>query len=174
MNLHDQKKNWQAVAVALMLAQLQACCSPDVKPGEANIFQAACGVSSGQYQQDLDKKQAEADRSRSELQAEQGRSDDLQDDLAVARFRRQQAETELLEMEQQNHLLEQEIRQMSATTEQDKQTRQQKLAELEKLNTEIAVLKANLRNEPDNPQYLDELDALKKEVETLRMIVLEQ
>ena len=56
------------IIVGLILT-LSACCSPGVKPEDANIFQAACGVSSGQYQRDLDAAEAEAAASASEREA---------------------------------------------------------------------------------------------------------
>lgn len=173
----DQRNSLLSIrvsAIALSCLALQACCSPDIKPDEANIFQAACGVSSGQYEDDLEKTRAEAQLSREQLKAEEDRSKDLQSDLKTTQFRHQRAEAELQAMEQQNQLVAQKIKSMSMATEKDKLSQKQKIDELQRLNADIAGLKANLQNEPDNPQHLEELEALKQEVETLRMIVMEQ
>ncbi len=153
---------------------LQACCSPGVKPEDANIFQAACGVSSGQYQQDLEASEKEAAKSREEVNLEAERSRDLENELQTSQNRYQKAQMELNRLEQDNRTLERNIAAMKTASKKDKELKKQRFAELNRLNGEISQLKSSLEAEPENGQYIEQLNILKQEVETLRLIVLEQ
>ena len=149
------------------------CCSQNVRPGEANIFQAACGVSSGQYQRDVEEKQEEASSTRAELQEEQSRSLDLKGKLADTEERYLTMQQELDQLEANNLSLSRQIAALSQNTQEDrdKQVRLQKT--LGKLNLDISTLKSKLAESPDVSDQ-SKLNKLKQEVETLRLIVLEQ
>ena len=169
--------NWAAdtrIAIIFFTGLMTAgCCSQDVRPGEANIFRAACGVSSGQYKSDVEEKQQEASSSRTALQKEKKRSINLEGKLAVTEERYQVMQRDLNQLEADNLILSRQIATLSQDTQEDRNKQERLEKQLGQLNLEISALKSKLAESPD---VADErkLQKLKQEVETLRLIVLEQ
>ena len=169
--------NWAAdtrIAIVLCAGVLTAgCCSQEVRPGEANIFQAACGVSSGQYKRDVEEKQQEASSTRKALQTEKRRSINLENKLADTEERYQVMQRDLEQLEADNLMLSRQIATLSQATQEDRDKQDRLETQLGQLNLDISALKSKLA---DSPDAADErkLQKLKQEVETLRLIVLEQ
>lgn len=157
----------------LLLLFTYGCCSNDIKPGEANLFQAACGVSSGQYKEDLEASEKEAESTRQALQAEKATSEELEGDLKITKARHQKMQQDLIDLEFKNNDVSKQIASLKNESEKDKARNKQLTTQLENLNLDIDTLKRKLAETPD-PSQDEELERLKQEVETLRMIVLEQ
>ena len=56
---------------------LSACCSPGVKPEDANLFQASCGIASGDFDKQLEDDRKQAASSRQVLEDEKSKSQTL-------------------------------------------------------------------------------------------------
>lgn len=152
---------------------LTGCCSPGVKPGDANVFQAGCGVASGQYERGLDEKLEQLEDSLQANNTEQDRTLRRETILIGRKSTHKKAQNELAEVEGENRKLAESIQTMQVNTQSDRTLKQQYLQKLQRLNTDIEALK-NKVSETPNDDYRVKIRELKSEVETLRLIVLGQ
>ncbi len=166
-------RKYHYMSVAIVALTLSACCSPGVKPEDANLFQASCGVASGQYEEDLKDKQKQVNESSHENSTERGRSMQLETMLVTRQSEYEIAQQDLDSLKDENRILANKIDAMQAKTQKDQSLKKQYLSQLGQLNSDIEMLKTRVSEAPDE-NHLVELEALKREVETLRVIVLGQ
>lgn len=171
MSLISEKSNYLVISALVMM--LSACCSPGVKPGDANLFQAGCGVVSGQYEEDLDEKQKLVDESSQEASTEKGRSLQLETMLVQRKSDHKTALQELAALEEKNSTVSNTIHAMQTKTQQDQKLKKDYLQKLQQLKSDIETLKTQVSETPDD-DYRVTIEELKREVETLRIIVLGQ
>ncbi|MDO6460636.1 hypothetical protein Q4485_08005 [Granulosicoccaceae sp. 1_MG-2023] len=163
-----------ALSLPVLLLVLSGCCSPGVRPEQANLFQAACGISSGQYKADLQAAEAEAQRSAAAKDASakentrlQLQAQDKQQQLSLmqARLEALRGETEALQ-----RVLEAES---AAKAKQDAGIRE-KQQQLSDIRAALNRLQATHDAGESSAADSEELQALRSEVATLRQIVLSQ
>lgn len=169
--LISKKSNY--LVISTLLVMLSACCSPGVKPGDANLFQAGCGVASGQYEEDLKEKQKLVDESDQENSTVKGRSLQLETMLVQRKSEHQSAQQELAALEKQNSAVSNTIHAMQVKTQKDQKLKEQYLQKLQLVKNEIETLKTKVSETPGD-DYQAKFEELKREVETLRIIVLGQ
>ena len=151
---------------------LSSCCSPGVRPEDANLFQAACGIASGEFDRQLENDRNQATSSQKVLEAEKSRSQTLKTDLDKRKAERDRLLIELDEMEKENRRIDAQIRNMRADSAKAKQERTRLQTELRKIQDQLEVLKLKASAEQDAfYQYNAEVSRLKQEIATLRMII---
>lgn len=163
----------KVLVFAILVLILTGCCSPGVKPGDANLFQAGCGVTTGQYEEGLQEKQDQLHDSRKENTAAEGRIMQLETTLVSRKQQHKSAQDELIAIESNNQDLSRSINTMRDKTNKDRALKQKYMQKLQHLNDDIEALKNQTSKAPDE-DYLNKIQALKQEVETLRIIVLGQ
>ena len=159
------------VSVSLCIL-VSSCCTPGVKPEDANLFQASCGIASGEFDRQLESDRNQADSSRQALEEEKSRSQTLKTDLVTRKAERDRLLKELDEMEKDNRRIEEQIGQMRADSVKAKQQRTDLQAELVRIQGQVEALKQKTSVEQDAlHQYQSEASRLKQEIEILRMII---
>jgi chromosome segregation ATPase len=159
------------VLVSLCLF-VSSCCSPGVRPEDANLFQASCGIASGEFDRQLENDRNQAASSQKVLEAEKSRSQTLKTNLDKRKAERDRLLTELDEMEKENRQIDAQIRNMRADSAKAKQERTRLQTELRKIQDQLEVLKLKASAEQDAfHQHHVEVSRLKQEIATLRMII---
>lgn len=166
-------KRLNTLIIPVLVSVLTGCCSPGVKPGDANVFQAGCGVATGQYERGLDTKLEQVDESRRVNKTEKNQTLQRETMLISRKNTHKQSQNELAEIEDKNTRLAESIQTMQVQTKKDQALKEQYLQKLQQINLEIETLK-NEVSDTNNEDYLTKIQALKNEVETLRIIVLGQ
>jgi chromosome segregation ATPase len=175
--LHHKQTKIQAQLLVLISICLlfSSCCSPGVRPEDANLFQAMCGLSTGEFEDQLENDQNQAVSSRQALEAEKSKSDALSTGLETSKAELEQLLSELDQMEQENRRIEAQISAMRTDTEEASQEQEQLQAKLETIQDQLEVLKQKASVEQNAlEQYNAEKTRLKQEIEVLRMIISSQ
>jgi Mg2+ and Co2+ transporter CorA len=159
------------ISVSLCIL-VSSCCTPGVKPEDANLFQASCGLASGEFDRQLESDRNRAASSRQVLDEEKSRSQTLKTDLLTRKAERDRLLTELDEMEDENRRIEAQIGHMRADSAKARQQRTDLQAELVRIQGQVEALKQKTSVEQDAlHQYQSEASRLKQEIEILRMII---
>ena len=154
---------------------LSACCSPGVKPEDANLFQASCGIASGDFDKQLEDDRKQATSSRQVLEDEKSRSQTLETDLEARKAERDRLLSELDAMEKENRQIEAQIGKMQADSVNAKQQQADQMAELVRIQGQLEALRQKASVEQDTlHQYRSETSRLQQEIEVLRMIISAQ
>lgn len=154
---------------------ISSCCTPGVKPEDANLFQAMCGLSTGDFEDQLEQDQSQVASSRQTLEVEKSRSDALNSDLERSKTELKNLLAELDQMEKENQRMEARISAMRTDTA-EAELQQARLREkLETIQNQLSALKQKAAREQDAfDQYSAEKTRLKQEIEVLRMIIASQ
>ena len=154
---------------------VSACCSPGVKPEDANIFQASCGIASGDFDKQLEGDKKQADSSRQALEEEKSKSQTLETDLVARKAEHGRLLTELDAMEKENRQIAEQIGKMQVNTVQAKQQQADQQAELVRIQGRLEALKQKASVGQDAlHEYRSEASRLQQEIEVLRMIISAQ
>ena len=154
---------------------VSACCKPGIRPEDANLFQAFCGVTTGDFDKQLESDKYRAAASRQALDAERSKTEILQTDLETKKMQRDQLLKELRELETENQKMEAQISKMLTDSTISEQKHAGLEAELRRIQDKLADLKQKASVEQEAlDQYLSEKSQLKQEIETLRMIISAQ
>ena len=154
---------------------VSSCCTPGVRPEDANLFQASCGIASGEFDRQLEDDRNQAASGRQVLEAEKSRSQNLEADLEKRKAELGRLLIELEAMEKENRLMEAQISRMRADTAKNRQERTSLQAELRAIQDQVEVLKHKASVEQDSvDKYHSEMARIKKEIEVLRMIISAQ
>ena len=152
---------------------LSACCKPGIRPEDANIFQAACGITTGDFDRQVEAAQQNAKDSETMVATEKARSEELESELADRQEERQQLETELSKLIDSTIEIESQIKAIRTETEVDMLQRERRLKELTRINAEMEQLKSQ-QSKLTVDAFQRKIEALKQEIEVLRRISLEQ
>ena len=163
------------LALVGLVMLVSACCSPGTRPEDANLFQASCGMASGDFDEQLKSDKAQAESSREALNAEQHTAQTLEADLESVKAERIRLLTELDEMAKESHQLEAQIADMQADSERAKNQQKALHADQERIEEELVILKQKASVEQDAYlHYRTEAARLKQEIDVLRMIISAQ
>lgn len=151
---------------------VSSCCSPGIRPQDANLFQAACGLASGDFERQTESGKEAAVLSRHKLDEQQAKSVSLETDLENQKAERDGLLLELEELENQNRQLDAKVQIMREDSAQAQQERATKLRKLRKVRSRLAELKGKISIEQTAfEQHHAEISRLKREIATLRMII---
>lgn len=165
----------QTLVLISICLLLTSCCTPGVRPEDANLFQAMCGLGTGEFEDQLENDQNQAASSRQALEAEKSKSDALSTGLETSKAELEQLLSELDQMEQENRRIEAQISAMQTNTEEASQEQEQLQAKLETIQDQLEVLKQKASVEQKAfEQYNAEKARLKQEIDVLRMIISSQ
>lgn len=157
---------------ALILA---GCSSSGKRPGEANLFEAIFGLSSGEFEEQLESDKQAAAQSRQSLEAQQAQSVVKRSELDAKKTQHDALLAELNTIEQDNQQLEAQIAKMQSNTQAAEREKLKLLQEWETITQKISELKQGRGLNPDNfVEYEAQLQRLRSEVDTLRSIILAQ
>ena len=175
--LHHKQTKIQAQLLVLISICLlfSSCCTPGVRPEDANLFQAMCGLGTGEFEDQLENDQTQVTSSQQVLEAEKSRSQVLTSDLESSKAELEDLLTELDEMENENRRIETQISAMQTNTEEARLERSQLQARLDTIQNQLEALKTKASAEQNAfEQYNAEKTRLKQEIEVLRMIISSQ
>ena len=172
-NKVDIKSRIVLYTIFVAVLMVSGCCKPGIRPEEANIFQAACGITGGDFDKQLDAAHEEKRQSEANLKSEQKRVEQLQTKLADKQMEHARLLEELGVLEQSSRELEDKIKTIRTATEEDKILIGERLSELNEINSEMERLKLE-QGRMTNDEFQRKLDSLRKEVEVLRRISIEQ
>jgi len=163
------------VCIFLLVTLLSSCCAPGVKPEDANVFQAACGLYSGNYEARKKSRQKDVEKSRGELARQQSESKRLTAELSRARQEEAILRKKMEQLSANNKLLETQISNLRETTAAEKRQKEKRQEELNRINRELEIVKMRFGWEQDSVEDVaNEVERLEKEVDTLRSIILSQ
>jgi chromosome segregation ATPase len=169
------RSHTQLLVLVGLCVFVTACCSPGVKPEDANLFQASCGIASGDFDKQLESDRNQAASSRQALEEEKSRTQTLKTDLEPRKAERDRLLTELNEMEIENRQIEAQIGKMRVDSAKARQQHTDLQAELVRIQGQLEALKQKASIEQDDlHQYHSEASRLKQEIEVLRMIISAQ
>jgi chromosome segregation ATPase len=163
--------NFYIILLGMFL--ISGCCTPGIKPEDANIFQAVCGISSGDFDKQLEAAREDVQLSEKMLESENQRSMQLQTELAEKEREHARLERELDSLENSSKQIERQIKAIRAVTDGDNRRMNKRLAELEKIKAEMERLKLQ-QSSVTNEALQQKVNTLKREVEVLRRISIEQ
>ena len=159
--------------VLLLAGLLSSCCTPGVKPEDANVFQAACGLYSGDYEAQKKARQADVEKSRSEVANQQSESQQLESDLSQVKQEETALRERLGQLSVDNQLLETQISGLSEATAAEKRAKAKKLEKLNRIKKELEAVKMRFGQDQDTIEATaKEVDRLEREVSALRSIIL--
>ena len=165
----------QTLVLVSLCLLLTSCCTPGVRPEDANLFQAMCGLGTGEYEDQLENDQTQVTSSQQVLEAEKSRSQVLTSDLESSKAELEDLLIELDEMENEHRRIETQISAMQTNTEEARLERSQLQARLETIQNQLEALKTKASAEQNAfEQYNAEKTRLKQEIEVLRMIISSQ
>lgn len=165
----------QLLAVMSACMLFSSCCTPGVRPEDANLFQAMCGLSTGEFDDQLENDRNQVASSRETLEAEKSRSQDLTTDLETSKTELTTLLKEIDQMEQENRRMEAQISAMQTASAEAEQEQARLQGKLETIQDRLAALKQKAAVEQDAfEQYNAEKTRLKQEIEVLRMLISSQ
>lgn len=159
---------------AFILISVTACCTPGVKPEDANIFQAACGISSGEYERQSLALQIEAGASADSVSREQAANDSLMKISSDKQAQIRHLQAQLNMLNEENRQLQAEIDAMEASTQQQVTLKQKQQAQLDQVNSDLRILEARLAKGQADSLEQQEMERLQQEVATLRRVLISQ
>jgi chromosome segregation ATPase len=165
-----------ALFFLLIVCNLTAsCCKPGIKPEDANLFQAACGMMSGDFDRQIEEDKEAAKLGSQEIKKERSATKTLESDLDKKQVERDRLLNELVDLENNNRKLASEIDKLYNESVDAQQERAHRLAQLTIIQSKIKALRKKVSQEQTlQDSYQAELFRLKQEIETLRKIILSQ
>lgn len=164
----------RSLIIALSLV-VSACCTPGVKPEDANLFQAMCGLGSGDFEDQLESDQNQVALSRQELETEKAKSDTLSTTLEASKTELASLLKEIDQMQKENRRLETQISAMQTETAAAREEQARLQARLQTVEVQLAALKTRAAEEQHAlEQYNAEKARLQREIELLRSIISSQ
>ena len=152
-----------------------SCCTPGIRPEDANLFQASCALATGDFERQLENDKSKAAATQKTLETETNKADALETDLRATKAERDRLLQELHEMEKENQRIEAQITRLRAESKITDQKRAGLNAELRRIQGEVEVLKQKAAIEQGAfVEYMSEKARLKQDIETLRMIISAQ
>lgn len=166
------------VAIVFLLSLCvmnSSCCKPGIKPENANLFQATCGIMTGDFDRQLNNEKQADILSKQKLDKEHSKSITLENKLNRKQTERNELLEALANLEKKNRELEYEINNIDVDSVKVEQERENRLSKLHEIQKEIN----DLRNKASTEQlaldnYKTTLSGLKQKIETLRKIILAQ
>jgi chromosome segregation ATPase len=127
---------------SLSIMVLQGCAAPGVRPEDANIFQQAGNLGSGEFERQTNRKRLNVIQSEQELVQAQARFDALRRNSAALQQQKQQLDREYWLITQKNIKLEKNIQTIQIKNSNDK--RKQKVAQrkLNKIKQQAKVVQS--------------------------------
>ncbi len=164
----SKRRPWLLVWASTCIL-LSSCCTPGVRPEDANLFQASCGIVSGDFDRQLENDRKQATKSRRTFETEASRSRTLQTDLEAKKAERRRLLIELDDMEEDNRQLEAQIRKMRVDSSNVEEDRIRRLDELKRIQDKLEILRLKASVEQDAfDQYHAEVSRLKQEIDVLK------
>jgi hypothetical protein len=160
----------------LILCNLTAsCCKVGIKPEDANLFQAACGMVTGDFHQQVEEDKEAANLSKQEVEKERSTTKMLESDLDIIQAERDRLLNELIKLENSNRELVSKINKLYTDSVNTQQERASRLSKLAMIQSEIETLRKRIYQEQIlQDSYQTELSRLKQQIEILRKIILSQ
>lgn len=159
----------------LFASLLSSCCTPGVKPEDANVFQAACGLYSGDYEAQKKSRQADLEKSRSEMTRQRSESQQLATELSQAKQEKAALQERMERLSRDNQLLEMRISSLSEATSAEKREKAKRLEKLNRIKKELESVRTRFGQKKDSIETtIKEVERLEREVSTLRSIILSQ
>lgn len=159
----------------LLIAMIGGCASPGVRPGDANVFQAAGNLATGEFDKQLERDKLDLSSSEQQLEQEQATSTSLGVTLDSRRAEKEELERNLVLLGSKNDALENEIRSIEAATATRVKARNQQLARLAGIRKEIDKLAEQIAASAiDSEYYRIRIERLSREIEILRGVALNQ
>ncbi|MGV6808463.1 MAG: hypothetical protein ACWA5U_01160 [bacterium] len=150
---------------------VSACASSNVRPSDANLFQAAGNIHSGEFDRQLKRKQLELGASQVAVQQEQQRQQVLSQSLQQQRKILAEAQVDLNNIKQENAALALAIENKRYATDQEKQKKAVLLTRIKKLKQDVIIVertKTKVVSSSAAAKYRGRINQLKKEVALLR------
>jgi chromosome segregation ATPase len=167
----EMKKISLIVLPIIIALGVSSCASTNVRPTDANLFQAAGNIHSGEFDRQLQRKQLNLSTSQAGVQKEKERQQALTQSLQQQRQILVSAQTDLNNIKQENAALERTIENKHYETAQEKQKKTQLLARIKKLKQNVIVVertKTKVVSTSSAAKYRGRINQLKKEIAVLR------
>jgi chromosome segregation ATPase len=162
--------------IIIIISGLSACSAPGVKPKDANLFEAATNISSGEFDSQLSRKKFKLKKSQDVVNAENTQSQDLNKQLHSVKAQKQVLDKQLVTLQKQNKALFYQANQTRAINSAQQTKRNLQVAKIKKLNLSISDFKAKQRqaSTSSNSEYKVKVDSLKNEINVLRKMISNQ
>lgn len=150
---------------------VSACASSNVRPADANLFQAARNIHSGEFDRQLQRKKLELGASQVAVQQEKQRQQVLNQSLEQQRKILADTQVDLNNIKQENADLALAIENKRYVTDQEKQKKAALLARVKKLKQNVIIVertKTKVVSSSSATKYRGRINQLKKEITILR------
>jgi len=159
-----------------VISGLSACSAPGVKPKDANLFEAATNISSGEFDSQLSRKKFKLKNSQNAITKENTQNQALNKQLDSVKAQKQVLDKQLLVLQSQNKSLFYQANQTRDINSAQQTKRNLQIEKINKLNVSISNFKANQRkaSSSSNKAYKVKVDSLKREIDVLRKMINNQ
>lgn len=159
-----------------VISSLSACSAPGVKPEDANLFEAATNISSGEFDSQLSRKKFKLRESQGAVKQGNTQNQTLTKQLLTVKAQKQVLDKQLVILQNQNKALFHQANQTKAKNNEQQIKRNQQVSKIKTLNLTISKFKAKQRKVSisSNYEYKGKVDALKNEINVLRKMISNQ
>lgn len=160
--------------ITISSLSLLGCSAPGVKPEDANLMEAAVNISSGEFDNQLSRKQFELKNSQDALNNEAEKNQKLKKQAQSLAAQKQALDRQLAVLQSESTRLSQQISQTRAATSHQQEQRDNQVSKIKKLNSSITKLKGQRATASGNNQYQLKVENLKLEIQVLRKMISNQ
>ena len=150
------------------------CSAPNVKPEDANLIEAAVNISSGEFDNQLSRKQFKLKNSQDTLNSEAEKNKSLKKQLQSLTVQKQVLDRQLVTLQNESARLSQQINQTRTATNLQKAQRNKQMNRIKKLNSSISKLKRKKASASGNKEYKTKIANLEQEIQVLRKMISNQ
>lgn len=162
--------------IIAIASSISACTAPGVKPDDANLFEAATNISSGEFDNQLSRKRLELKSSQDAVNRENAKSQNLNKELNSVTAQKQALDKQLNTLQIQNNQLLQQANKTRAKNSIQQAKRNQQIEKIKQLNSSISNFKRKQHkvSSSSNIEYKSKVSSLKQEISVLRQMISNQ
>lgn len=152
-----------------------SCSAPGVKPKDANFFEAAGNIRTGEFERQYQARQLNLLDTKNTLKSNKNQSRQLNMNLAIASAEKNQLDTDIKNLENKNKKLRKDINRELKANRINKKKNTSLTKKLNAINNKIVKTKEKLKKGIiNNSQYKKESKEINKQIVALRTILLNQ
>lgn len=160
--------------ITIISLGFSGCSAPGVKPEDANLIEAAVNISSGEFDNQLSRKQFKLKNSQDALSSETEKNKKLNQQLLSLSAQKQALDRQLVVLQGENTRLTQQANKTRAATNVQQGQRDRQISKIKLLNSSITKLKRNRASVKGNEVYKSQIINLNQEIQVLRKMISNQ
>lgn len=162
--------------ITIIPITISACSAPGVTPEDANLFEAATNISSGEFDNQLSREKFKLKSSQDAVNKESNQNINLTRELQSVTLQKQALDKQLAVLQNQNNRLFQQANQTKAQNSIQQDKRNQQIVKIRELNSSISKFKhtQHKTSSSGNKKYQSIILSLQQEINVLRLMISNQ